>query len=152
MNRYGLYLILTGMLVILFLAACGSAPAPVVTTTVRPITLTPTATISPTPVPTAEPLPDDIVVYPGAQLVVAQRITTGTLYFYRSTAALNGVTDFYTNQMPQKGWAQTSAEPNGAQGESLVYSKDTRTVTLNIVPDPITQAQTDITITVSNNQ
>ena len=135
----------------LFLVGCGGSPAPVSTKTTLPTNQSPTATGTPTPVPTAAPLPDDIVVYPGAQLVVAQRITTGTLYFYRSSASLNGVTTYYMDQMPQKGWTLASQELNGSQGNFLVYIKDTRSVMLNIVPDPITPAQTDITITLSNS-
>src|ERR1051326_2731999 len=105
-----------GMTIVLafFLVGCGGSPAPVSTKTTLPTNQPPTATSTPTPVPTAAPLPDDIVVYPGAQLVVAQRITTGTLYFYRSSAALNGVTNYYMDQMPNKGWTLASKELNGS--------------------------------------
>jgi hypothetical protein len=132
----------------LFLVGCGGSAA-TMEGTPQPIFLTPTPTSTPTPLPTAVPLPNDIVVYPGAQLVVSQPITTGTLYFYRSSAALQAVTTFYMEQMPQKGWTQTSAQLNGTQGNFLVYMKGSRSVKLNIVPDPLTQAQTDITVTAS---
>ena len=151
MNKYVPHILCMSIILTLFLAGCGGSPAPVSTKTTLPTNQTPTPTSSPTPVPTAEPLPDDIVVYPGAQLVVAQRITTGTLYFYRSSASLNGVTAYYMDQMPNKGWKEASADLNGSQGNFLVYIKDSRSVMLNIVPDPITPAQTDITITLSDS-
>ncbi len=147
MNRHFLHIALICILLMLFLVGCGGAAA---TTTGTPIILTPTPTSTPTPIPTAAPLPNDIVVYPGAQLVVSQPITTGTLYFYRSSAALEAVTTFYMQQMPQKGWTQTSAQLNGTQGNFLVYIKGDRSVQLTVVPDPITQAQTDITVTTSD--
>ena len=150
MNRYVLSVARICIPLTLFLVGCGGAAATTTGRTPQPIVLTPTPTSTPTPIPTAAPLPDDIVVYPGAQLVVSQPITTGTLYFYRSSAALESVTTFYVAQMPQKGWTQTSAQLNGRQGNFLVYMKGDRSVRLNIVPDPLTQDQTDITVTISN--
>ncbi len=151
MNRYFPYIARLCLPLALFLVGCGGAAATTTVGTSQPIILTPTPTGTPTAIPTAVPLPDDIAVYPGAQLVVSQPITTGTLYFYRSSAALESVTTFYMDQMPQKGWTQTSAQLNGRQGNFLVYMKGARSVRLNIVPDPLTQAQTDITVTTSND-
>jgi len=138
-----------GLALALFLFGCGSNP--VISTTATPIrqaTLPPT---SPTPTTPPGPLPTDIVVYPGAQLVVEQRIATGILYFYRVMAATDTVTAFYTDQMPKQGWTQQSEEQDNAHGTFLVYTKDTRSVMLNIVPDPIMATQTDISITLSNS-
>jgi hypothetical protein len=148
--RY-LRILCIGLAIAIFLVGCGGSPVPVTSKTPLPTNQTTVPTASPTPTSTPDPLPADVVVYPGAQLVVAQRITTGTLYFYRSTAALQAVTTFYIDQMPKHGWTQESAELNGSQGNFLVYIKDTRSVILNIVPDPITPAQTDISVTLSNN-
>ncbi len=151
MKSYHPHIFLFAVALAIFLVGCGAAPNTVTTRTPPPTIPTMMPTDSPTPIPTAGPLPADIVVYPGAQLVLAQRITTGTLYFYRSTAALKTVTDFYIDQMPKKGWTQASATLNGAQGNYLIFIKDTRSVALNIVADPITSAQTDISITLSDN-
>lgn len=151
MKSHHPHIFLCAIALALLLAGCGAAQNSVTTQTPLSTITTVPATSSPTPIPTADPLPSDIVVYPGAHLVVAQRITTGTLYFYRSTAAIDRVTMFYMDQMPKQGWAQGSAELNGAQGNYLVYIKDTRSVTLNIVSDPITSAQTDISVTLSEN-
>jgi hypothetical protein len=150
LNRYLASLFCIALALAIFLVGCGTAYVPPITRT--PLSTRQTAaTDSPTPIPTADPLPNDIVVYPGAQPVLAQRITSGTLYYYRSTANLQAVTTFYVNQMPRQGWTQTSAALNGSQGNYLAYSKGTRSVTLYIVPDPIVPAQTDISITVSNS-
>ncbi len=151
MNRYMPRLALMSIIFAVLLVGCGGAAAPTTTTTPPSTYQTPTPISTPTPIPTAGPLPGDIVVYPGAQLVVSQPITTGTLYFYRSSAALGDVTTFYMDQMPQKGWTQTSAQLNGNQGNFLVYVKENRSVQLNIIPDPITQDQTDITVTISSD-
>ncbi len=151
MNTYLPRIALLSLVLAIFLAGCGGTQPPVTDQTPAPTKPATVPTTSPTPVPTADPLPSDIVVYPRAQLVVAQRITTGTLYFYRSTASLQAVTSFYLEQMPRRGWTQESADLNGKQGNSLVYAKDTRSVVLNIVSDPITPAQTDISITLSNS-
>jgi hypothetical protein len=132
----------------IFLAGCGgSQPDGGIRT---PTSQLPTTITSPTPVPTVGPLPADIVVYPGAKLVVSQRITTGILYFYQSMASINAVTSFYMDQMPRQGWNQASVDLS-PQGNFLVYTKDTRSVQINIVADLTTPAQTDITITLSNS-
>jgi len=152
MSTSGVCRLLLGLLLALSLTSCGEAPAPIINKTATPTRQGPISVDSPTATTPPEPLPSDIPVYPGAQLVVSERITTGTLYFYRTTAALQAVITFYTSQMPKQDWTQESAGQNtGSQGEFLVYTKDTRSVLLNIVPDPITPAQTDISITLSNS-
>jgi hypothetical protein len=151
MNSYLPRMLCISIALAIFLAGCGADQVAVNTQPAQSVSASPTQADSPTPVPTPGPLPSDIVVYPGAQLVVSQRITTGILYFYRSSAPLEAVTSFYTDQMPRQGWTQASAELNGNQGNFLVYIKDTRSVMLNIVPDPVTPGQTDISITLSNN-
>ncbi|HEY7349176.1 MAG TPA: hypothetical protein VH599_12760 [Ktedonobacterales bacterium] len=150
MDRYLPRILLISIALTLFLISCGGEQPSGLARTPPP-SGRPTATDSPSPTPTAGPLPADIVVYPDAQLVVAQRITTGILYFYRSTATLDAVTKFYLDQMPKHGWTQASAELNGAKGSFLVYIKDTRSVSVNIVSDPIATAQTDISITLGNS-
>ncbi len=151
MNTYVLRICCLALALALLLIGCGGNQPGVTTRTPPPANQTPTPTSSPTPVPTAEPLPQDIVVYPGAQLVLAQRTTVGTLYSYLSTASLDTVTHFYMDQMPKKGWTQASAELNGSEGSYLVYIKDNRSVMINIVPDLIKPNQTDISVTLSNN-
>lgn len=150
LNRHLALLFCSILALAIVLVGCGTVVVPPPSKT--PLSTRQTATTdTPTPIPTADPLPSDIVVYPGAQLVLAQRIANGTLYYYRSTANLQAVTTFYINQMPRQGWTQTSAALNGSQGSFLVYAKGARSVTLNIVPDPIVPAQTDISITLSNS-
>ncbi len=138
-----------GLALALFLVGCGTTPVISNTATTTRQTTPPPNSLTPTPSP--GPLPTDIVVYPGAQLVVEQRITTGILYFYQVMAVTDTVTAFYTDQMPKQGWTQQSAEQDSAHGTFLVYTKDTRSVMLNIVSDPITAAQTDISITLSDS-
>lgn len=151
MNTYMPRIFCLSLVLALVLIGCGGNQPSVTNRTTIPTNQTPTPTSQPTPIPTAEPLPNDIVVYPGAQLVLAQRTTVGTLYSYISTASLDTVTRFYTDQMPAKGWTQASAELNGAEGSYLVYIKENRSVMVNIVPDLIKPNQTDISITLSNN-
>lgn len=139
----------TALALAIFLIGCSAGVVPPPSRTPLSTRQTGVTTDSPTPTPTADPLPNDIAVYPGAQLVLAQRIATGTLYFYRSTATLQAVTTFYINQMPREGWTQTSAALNGAQGSYLDYVKGNRSVMLSIVPDPLAPAQTDISMTLS---
>lgn len=150
-NRQLALLFCIALVLAIFLVSCGTAPLLPNSKTPLSTRQTAATTDTPTPIPTADPLPNDIVVYPGAQFVLAQRITSGTFYYYRSTATLQAVTTFYINQMPRQGWTQTSAALNGSQGNYLGYSKGNRSVTLNIVSDPIAPAQTDISITVSNS-
>lgn len=102
--------------------------------------------MTPTAISTPGPLPADIPVYTGAQLVLAQYIATGALYFYRVTDGTPTVYNFYLAQMPRQGWQQTTAEQNGSQGMYLVYTKDTRNITMNIVPDPTIAGNTDISM------
>lgn len=140
-------ILLLSLTLLIFLMGCGGLN-PVTTRT--PTSQLPTTITSPTPVPTVGPLPADIVVYPGAQLVVSQRITTGILYFYQSTASIDAITSFYMDQMPKQGWTQASVDLS-PQGNFLVYTKDTRSVQVNIVADLTTPSETDISITLSNS-
>lgn len=102
--------------------------------------------MTPTTISTPGPLPNDIPIYAGAQLVLAQYIATGALYFYRVSDGTPTVYNFYLDQMPRQGWQQATAEQNGSQGMYLVYTKDSRSITMNIVPDPTIAGNTDISM------
>lgn len=151
MNISALRFFCLSLALAILLISCGGNQPNTTNQTPTLVNRTPTPTSQPTPIPTAEPLPEDIVVYPGAQLVLAQRTTVGTLYSYISTASLDSVTHFYMDQMPRHGWTQASAELNGAEGSYLIYIKENRSVMVNIVPDLIKPNQTDISVTLSNN-
>ncbi len=151
MRTWILHIMLLVLVMALPLAGCGAASTSTDHPTGGPSPGQNTPTITPTPISTPGPLPDDIPVYNGAQLLVAQYITTGTLYFYRVTAQPQEVSDFYLSRMPAQGWVQKSAEQNGDQGIYLVYTKGARSVTMNIVSDPMIAADTDISIILSNS-
>lgn len=142
--------LLIGLALVLFLAGCGGGAAPVTSKTSTPGGLATSVPNSPTPTAQPGPLPADIPVYPGAQLLVSQYITTGILYYYTAIAPLQSVTNFYTEQMPGQGWTQESAE-DGSQGSLYIYTKDTRSVMLSLAPDPNMATKTDISITLSNS-
>ncbi len=132
-----------------FLAGCGSA-TPTTNKATTPGGLMTPVPVSPTATPKPGPLPADIPVYPEAQLLVSQYITTGILYYYTVVASLEDVTSFYTTQMPNQGWTQKLDE-EGPQGNLYVYTKDTRSVMLSLAPDPNEAKKTDISITLSNS-
>src|SRR5262249_12069932 len=126
--------IVLGLTLALLLSGCGGSSS----STVLPKN-SPTADSAPSTTPTAiktpGPLPNDIPVYTGAQLVLAQFITTGALYFYRVIDSTPAVYNYYLDQMPKHGWKQVTSQKNGSEGMYLVYTKDSRTITMNIVPD-----------------
>jgi hypothetical protein len=143
--------ILAGLAFALVLSGCGSSAAPNL-----PIQISSTVGSAPSRTPTAistpGPLPNDIPVYAGAQLVLAQYIATGALYFYRVVDATQTVSDFYLDQMPMQGWTQTTAQQNGSEGMYLVYTKaGIRSITMNIVPDPTIAGNTDISMILANS-
>lgn len=150
--RHGMvWAILAGLAFALVLSGCGSAAAPGIPTQISS-TVGSTPSRTPTAISTPGPLPNDIPVYTGAQLVLAQYIATGALYFYRVMDATQTVSDFYLDQMPQQGWKQTTAQQNGSEGMYLVYTKaGIRSVTMNIVPDPTIAGNTDISMILANS-
>lgn len=133
-----------GLVLALSVSGCGSAAPTVLNQRSPSVGSAPSMT--PTTISTPGPLPNDIPVYAGAQLVLAQYIATGALYFYRVTDGTPNVYNFYLDQMPRQGWQKTTAEQNGSQGMYLVYTKDTRNITMNIVPDPTIAGNTDISM------
>lgn len=150
--RHGMvWAILAGLAFALVLSGCGSAAAPGIPTQISS-TVGSTPSRTPTAISTPGPLPNDIPVYAGAQLVLAQYIATGALYFYRVMDATQSVSNFYLDQMPQQGWKQTTAQQNGSEGMYLVYTKaGIRSVTMNIVPDPTIAGNTDISMILANS-
>jgi hypothetical protein len=145
-------LIALGLTAAFLLVGCGSSASSITNTgTSIRSTLGSAPSTTPTAISTPGPMPDDIPVYQGSRLLVAQYITTGTLYFYQVADAPAPVSQFYLAQMPQNGWQQETAEQAGEQGVSLVYTKDDRSVTMNIVPDPMIAADTDISIILANS-
>lgn len=139
-----------GLAFALVWSGCGSSSVPPVVTHTSP-TVDSAPSRTPTAISTPGPLPNDIPVYTGAQLVLAQYIATGALYFYRVMEATQTVSNFYLDQMPRQGWQQATAEQNGSQGMYLVYTKDTRSITMNIVPDPTIAGNTDISMILANS-
>jgi hypothetical protein len=138
-----------GLVLALSVSGCGSSLAPTVLNQRSP-SVGSAPSMTPTTISTPGPLPNDIPVYAGAQLVLAQYIATGALYFYRVTDGTPSVYNFYLDQMPRQGWQQATAEQNGSQGMYLVFTKDTRNITMNIVPDPTIAGTTDISMILAN--
>lgn len=139
-----------GLLVAFLLAGCGGSTVPSTNNVILP-TQNSVPSTTPTAISTPGPMPGDIPVYHGARLLVAQYITTGILYFYQVTDSPQTVSQFYLAQMPQDGWQQETVEQKGAQGAYLVYAKGARSVTMNVAPDPMIAADTDISIILANS-
>ena len=138
-----------GLTLACLLAGCGGSVVPPTATRTSP-TQGSAPSGTPAPISTPAPLPGDIPVYPGAHLLVAQDISTGTLYFYQAVDSPAPVIQFYLAQMPKNGWQQQTAEPNGPEGMYLVYTKEDQSITMNIVPDQARGSDTDISIILAN--
>ncbi len=120
---------------LLALAGCGSD-----TTTPSASSLTPTPSAS-------TGLPNDIPIYPGAQLVGTPAPGQASFQMPGSPQAISS---YYQSQMPQHGWKTDQVQDNGADGILLAFSKDTRTAHFAIAPGAQAR-QTTVLITVATS-
>ena len=137
MRRSVFAIALSSAMLLLALSACGDTPS---SSYVVP-TLTPTPTHQ-----VSSGLPNDIPIYPGAQLSGKPSADQAT---FQAPADQQTVSAFYQQQMPQEGWTTGEIEDNGADGIILTFTKDTRTVHLSISPGSA-QGQSTLIITVGN--
>jgi hypothetical protein len=98
----------------------------------------PPATPSPTK-PASSGLPSDIPIYPNAQLIGKPAANQAT---FQAPADQQTVKNFFQRNMPQQGWKAGQVEDNGADGIFLTFTKDTRTVHINISPGSAPGAST----------
>lgn len=86
-------------------------------------------------IPTGEP-PSDIPLL--AQDQVYNYFGSSQYIFYTTPASYPQVLAFYQSQMPEQGWQLNQTDSHYyAQASELVYSKDTRTVTMNLSFNPL---------------
>ncbi len=128
------------MLALLVLSGCDTNSPGTTTVTLPRPTATPTQ-------PPNGGLPDDIPLYPGAQLVAAPASGQSS---FQVTASLEMVSSFYQQQMPQQGWKVTQMQDNGSDGVILAFSKDTRVAHIVISPG-FQSGQVVILITLGNS-
>lgn len=103
--------------------------------------------LSPTPTrPVSSGLPSDVPIYPGAQLVGKPSANQAT---FQAPADQETVSHFYQQQMPQQGWKTGQVQDNGADGIFLTFTKDTRTLHINISPGNASN-QSTLVITLGN--
>jgi hypothetical protein len=103
--------------------------------------------LSPTPTrPTSSGLPSDIPIYPGAQLVGNPSANQAT---FQVPGDQETISSFYQQHMPQQGWKTGQIQDNGVDGIFLTFTKDTRTVHINISPGSAAN-QSTLIITVGN--
>jgi hypothetical protein len=121
---------------LLTLAGCGS-DGTATTSTTPPITSTPSAGTG---------LPDDIPIYPGAQLVGTPAPGQASFQMPGSSQAISS---YYQSQMPEHGWKTDQVQDNGTDGILLAFSKGGRVAHFAIAPGASAQ-QTTVLITVSN--
>lgn len=103
----------------------------------------------PTPTPTrpaSSGLPGDVPIYPGAQLVGNPSANQTT---FQAPADQETISHFYQQQMPRQGWKTGQVQDNGADGIFLTFTKDTRTLHINISPGNA-PSQSTLIITLGN--
>ena len=123
------------LLALLAMGGCGNSSSGAYT--VPPLTPTPSR-------PVSSGLPGDIPIYPGAQLAGNPSASQAT---FQAPANQEAISTFYQQQMPQQGWKAGQIVDNGADGIFLTFTKDTRTVHINISPGNV-QNQSTLIITV----
>ncbi|HEX6122563.1 MAG TPA: hypothetical protein VFY89_05355 [Ktedonobacterales bacterium] len=94
---------------------------------------------------TAQP-PSSIPGYPGAELHVSFIQNGSGLFGYCSSAAPSEIANFYTQQLPGKGWSAVQSHPLG-QYQQVTGSQGETQLTITISPDARQSNVTDILIT-----
>jgi hypothetical protein len=127
-----------GLLMLLALGGCGGSGA----------AGTPYVVATPTPTQTpSSGLPSDIPIYPGAQLVGNPSANQAT---FQAPADQETIRSFYQQRLPQEGWKMVQIQDNGTDGIFLTFTKDTRTLHINISPGSAPN-QSTLLITVGNS-
>lgn len=82
-----------------------------------------------------EGFPDDVPVYPQANIVTASQLAgQGFMVQGRSADAIDAIGAFYSSGMTGRGWTQDSAQRTPAM-HIAQYSKAGRTASVSLVPD-----------------
>lgn len=121
--------------VLLALSGCGSDNSAAPSTTIK---ATPSANTG---------LPNDIPIYPGAQLVGT---TAPGQASFQMPGSPQAISSYYQTEMPKHGWKIDQVQDNGADGILLAFSKAGRTAHFAIAPGASAR-QTTVLITVSSN-
>jgi hypothetical protein len=124
------------VLTLLALASCDSNAS----------TAAPATTLSPTPT-FSSGLPDDIPIYPGAQLLGTPAPGQASFQMPGSPQAISS---FYQSQMPAHGWKTEQVQDNGADGILLTFRQAGQSAHFVIAPGAEPR-QTTVLITVSTS-
>src|SRR5579872_5392959 len=121
------------------------APAATATPTTADVT-TPGAQVGASDVCAQPPsvtaqLPASIPAYPGAQLRLGQTSGGNGLFGLCTGATVSAIGQFYTSQLPNKGWQQVQSGVNG-DVEQVSATKGSGQVFITIEPDPQISGQT----------
>jgi hypothetical protein len=165
-------LLALGLLFLLLLVGCSSgsgAAAPTATagSATLPVQATsggqPTATPQLTPITTpggqvggsafcsrpasggSTPLPASIPTYPNAQLHFGRSENGFGLYGLCTASPITAIVQFYTAQLPTKGWTQLQTNSLG-DVEQVLATRNSAHVTITIQQDPQARAQNEIII------
>jgi hypothetical protein len=91
------------------------------------------------------PLPASIPAYPDAQLHFGRSENGFGLYGLCSANPIAAIVQFYTAQLPTKGWAQVQTNSLGAV-EQVLAIRNSAHVTITVQQDPQASAQNEIII------
>lgn len=133
-------------------ATSGAGGAPT-----APATATPAATITPItgarvagaqdicsqPASVSAQPPASIPVYPGAQLHASQASGANAFFGFCTQAEVSAIAQFYTQQLPGKGWSSLSTN-NIASIKQVLATRNQVQLTVTISPDALTAGETDI--------
>jgi hypothetical protein len=89
--------------------------------------------------------PASIPGYPGAELHVSLLNNGSGLFGYCSSAQIDAVTSFYTQQLPGKGWTSVESHPLGDY-QQVTGSQGNTQLTITISPDATKSGVVDILI------
>lgn len=90
-------------------------------------------------------LPASIPAYPGARLRLGQTSGGNGLFGLCTGDSVSAIGQFYTSQLPNKGWQQVQSNANG-DVEQVSATKGSGQVFITIEPDPQISGQTEIII------
>lgn len=89
--------------------------------------------------------PEDVLVYPGSEIVSAVSVPEGFSLILKSKDAADKVVGQYKEEMADKGWKEDAAINMGTQA-ILTYKKDNRTISM-IIGTEDNAAQIALTVT-----
>lgn len=90
-------------------------------------------------------LPASIPAYSNAQLRLSQAAGANSIYGLCTTATVTAAIQFYTGQLPAKGWQQLHLNSNDPV-QQLTAKQGGTNVTITVYPDAVISNETDIII------